>query len=165
MKRYTLFILFILIALWLTACGGPETPTAQPTCAPTVKQDSVVQEAREGGAVVIVERTNVGNCIKEVWVVYSDGRMVAENGSSTIEDTATPEDVSTLLTEIEELGFFDLDSTKHTACRDCFSYEITVDSGGQSRTVSAVDGGTDVPGAYWKAFARITKLAPKFPNK
>jgi len=167
MKYYNLFILFILLIVGLVACGGgaEPTPAVQATCVPATKQDTVVEEAKAGGAVIILERTSEGTCVDEVWSIYSDGRLVGENGSGRIDEMATPEEVSTLLAGIEELGFFDLESTKHTACRECFAYEITVNDGGQVKAVTAVDGGTDTPGAYWKAFAAIMRLVPDFPEE
>ena len=167
MKRFSLFFLFILVTLGLAACGGgaEPTPAVQATCAPPAKQDSVIQEAMAGGAVIIYERTGEATCVDEVWSIYPDGRLVGENGSIRIDETVTSEEISALLAEIEELGFFDLESTEHTACRECFAYQITVSHGDQRKTVSAIDGGTDTPGAYWKVFAKIKGLVPDFEEE
>jgi hypothetical protein len=166
MKYYSLVSLCILVIVGLIACGGAEpTPAVQATCAPPTKQDGVVEEAKEGGAIIILERTSEGLCANEVWAIYPDGRIVAENGTTSIDETTSSEEVTTLLAEIEELGFFDLESTKHTACRECFAYEITINDDGQVKAVTAVDGGTDTPGAYWKSFAAIKRLVPDFEKE
>ena len=166
MKHYNLFILFIPVTLWLTACGASTTPTpAQVACTPPALQENIVEEAIAAGAVVVYERTGEATCINEVWIIHPDGRIMGDNGHTTVEETVTPGEISTLLTEIDELGFFDLLSTEHTACRDCFSYRITVSHDGQRETVSAVDGGTDTPGEYWKVYAKIKRLLPDFPEE
>lgn len=159
---------FILAALWLASCGGgraPATPVTQVVCTPVVREADVAQTAIEAGAVVVYERIGEATCVDELWTFYPDGRIDGDNGHTTVEKTVTPEEISTLLSEIDELGFFDLSSTKHTACKECFTYQITVSHGDQVKTVSAVDGGTDTPGEYWQVFAKIKRLLPEFSEE
>lgn len=158
----------ILAALWLASCSGgraPATPVAQVVCTPVARQADVVQTAIDAGAVVVYERVGAATCVDELWTFYPDGRIEGDNGHTTVEKTVTAEEISTLLTDIDELGFFDLTSTKHTACKECFAYHITVNHGDQVKTVSAVDGGTDTPGAYWQVFAKIKRLLPEFSEE
>lgn len=165
MKQY---VLFVLVILCLAACGGGSTvstPAGQAVCTPVAPRENLIQEATEAGAVIVYERTGEATCINEVWVIYPDGRIMGDNGHTTVEETVTPEEISTLLTEIDGLGFFKLSSTEHTACKECFAYQITVSHGDQVKTVSAVDGGTDTPGEYWKVFAKIKRLLPDFPEE
>jgi hypothetical protein len=162
MKHYVFFTLFILVALCLAACGGvAPTPTPLPECTPVPGRENAAQEAIDAGAVVVYERFSEYTCLHEVWSIYPDGRIVGDDGHTQTEATVTAEEVSTLLAEIDELGFFELLSTEHTPCRKCFFYLITVSHGDEVKSVSAVDGGTDTPGEYWKVFAKIKRLLPE----
>ena len=70
-----------------------------------------------------------------------------------------------MLAFVDEEGFFELWDTEHTACRDCYTYYITVVSDDQVSTIKAVDGGTDTPRAYWQVYAEIKQLLPDFPEE
>lgn len=165
MKRYVLCILAFGLALGLAACGGRSTPTPKAVCTPVPIKEDAAQEGVADGAVVVYERIGGSDCIDEVWNIYPDGRIVGENGRTTLEEKVTPEEVSALLAFIDEQGFFDLWNTEHTACRNCFTYYITVSSNDQVLTIKAVDGGTDTPGAYWQVWAEIKKLISDFPEE
>lgn len=165
MKRYVLCILAFGLALGLAACGGRSTPTPKAVCTPVPIKEDAAQEGVADGAVVVYERIGGSDCIDEVWNIYPDGRIVGENGRTTLEEKVTPEEVSALLAFIDEEGFFDLWDTEHTACRNCFTYYITVSSNDQVLTIKAVDGGTDTPGAYWQVWAEIKKLVSDFPEE
>ena len=165
MKRYVLCILAFGLALGLAACGGRSTPTPKAVCTPVPIKEDAAQEGVADGAVVVYERIGGSDCIDEVWNIYPDGRIVGENGRTTLEEKLTPEEVSVLLAFIDEEGFFDLWNTEHTACRNCFTYYITVSSNDQVLTIKAVDGGTDTPGAYWQVWAEIKKLISDFPEE
>jgi len=164
MKRYVLCILAFGLALGLAACGGP-TPTPEVECTVVPIKANAAEEGVADGAVVVYERIGGSDCIDEVWNIYPDGRIVGENGRTTLEEKLTPEEVSVLLAFIDEEGFFDLWNTEHTACRNCFTYYITVSSNDQVLTIKAVDGGTDTPGAYWQVWAEIKKLISDFPEE
>jgi hypothetical protein len=154
MKRYTLFI---LVSLLLAACASSApAPTAQPACTPAAARPNAAQEGVAAGAAIVYERTGEGACVDEVWNIYPDGRIVGDKATKTV----TAAEISTLLTDIDGMGFFKLPTTKHTACRECFTYIITVNYNGQVKTVSAVDGGTDTPVEYWQIYAKIKKLLP-----
>jgi hypothetical protein len=165
MKRYVLCILAFGLALGLAACGGRSTPTPKAVCTPVPIKEDAAQEGVADGAVVVYERIGGSDCIDEVWNIYPDGRIVGENGRTTLEEKLTPEEVSVLLAFIDEQGFFDLWNTEHTACRNCFTYNITVSSDDKVLTIKAVDGGTDTPGAYWQVWAEIKKLVSDFPEE
>ena len=159
MKRYALFVLFIVVAVWLAACGGSApTPTAQVACATPPTRTNAAQDDVAAGAVVVYERIGVGACISEVWSFYPDGRITGNTGQQKVEKKVTADEISTMVSDIEKLGFSKLASTTHTACRDCFTYYITVKTSSQTKTVSAVDGGTDTPTDYWQVFAKIKRL-------
>jgi hypothetical protein len=161
MKRYV----WVILVLWLVACGGSSTEEPQVVCTAVPIMADAAQEGVESGAVVVYERIGGKECSDVVWFIYPDGRIVGENGRTKVEETITTEQVAALLAFIEEEGFFELWDTEHTACRDCYTYYITVVSEDQTLTVTAVDGGTDTPGAYWQVYAEIKKLLPDFPEE
>jgi len=159
MKRYALLVLFVLAAVWLAACGGAApTPTAQVACANPPTRTNAAQDDVAAGAVVVYERIGVGACMSEVWSFYPDGRITSNVNGKTAEKTVPADQITTLVSDVDKLGFFKLVSTTHTACRDCFTYYITVKTSSQTKTVSAVDGGTDTPTDYWQVFAKIKRL-------
>jgi len=68
-----------------------------------------------------------------------------------------------LLADIEAQGFFKLQH-KHTACRECFTYHITVKSGDQVKPLpqwTANGYATD----YWQIYAGSRKTCPPFVMK
>jgi hypothetical protein len=155
-----------MLFLVLAACGGPQaTPTVQSQCVeiPTATFQKNADDGIEAGAVIVYERSGGNACVDDVWSIYPDGRIVGVSGSKQASATVTAEEVSAMLKDIDAQGFFKLVSTKHTACRECFTYHITVKSGDQVKTVAAVDGGTDTPTDYWQIYARIKKNLPAFP--
>jgi ribose/xylose/arabinose/galactoside ABC-type transport system permease subunit len=106
----------------------------------------------QGNAVIVYERNGGTSCVDELYAIYSDGRIVSDyGGGDTKETSITTDRVSTLLKQINDLGFFtpDFYSTSHTPCGACYRYSTTVTYQGQTKTVDAVDGGTDAPADYW----------------
>lgn len=154
----------VILALSLVACGGRATEEVQVVCTAVPIMADAAQAGVDDGAVVVYERIGGKDCTDVVWFIYPDGRIVGQNGQTKVEETISTEQVSTLLAFIDDEGFFDLWSTEHTACRDCFTYYITVVSDEETATITAVDGGTDTPGAYWQVYAEIKKLLPDFPE-
>ncbi len=116
------------------------------------------------GAVITYERNGGINCVDELYAIYPDGRIVGDNGTQQIKKQVTPADVDHLLTDINNLAWFtdDMYSTSHTPCGACFTYFTTVSYKGQTKTVQAVDGGTDAPANYWQMTGEITVIVPKF---
>lgn len=165
-RRMSIFVVPVMLLLALAACGGPKaTSTAPPACAeiPAATFQKNADDGVAAGAVIVYERSGGTGCVDEVWQIYPDGRIIGNNGRAQATGSMTAGEVSTMLADIEALGFFKLPSTKHTACRECFTYHITVKSGDQVKTVAAVDGGTDTPTDYWQIYAKIKKVLPAFP--
>jgi hypothetical protein len=156
---------WVILALWLVACGGPPPEETQVVCTAVPIMADAAQEGVADGAVVVYERIGGQECSDVVWFIYPDGRIVGQDGRTKVEETMSTEQVSALLAFIDEEGFFELWDTEHTACRDCYTYFITVVSDDQVLTIKAVDGGTDTPGAYWQVYAEIKKLLPDFPEE
>ena len=118
----------------------------------------------EGGAVIVYEHNGGANCVDELFAIYPDGRITAEEGANTLEKQMTPADVENLLSGITSLGWFTdtLYSTEHEPCGQCYTFFLTVSDQGQIKTVKAVNGGTDTPPAYWKVIALIDEIIPHF---
>ncbi len=118
----------------------------------------------QGGAVLVYERNGGPRCIDELYAIYPDGRIMGDDGTTTIEKQITPAEVEQLLADIDALGWFtnDMFNTWHTPCGQCYGYYITVSYNGQEKTVRAVDGGTDAPANYWKVVSEINGVIPKF---
>jgi ribose/xylose/arabinose/galactoside ABC-type transport system permease subunit len=103
-------------------------------------------------AIVVYERNGGTSCVDELYAIYADGRVLADFGpGNTKTSQITPDQVSALVKQIKDLGFFDPDflPTSHTPCAACYRYSLTVLDGGTTKTVGAVDGGTDAPSNYW----------------
>jgi hypothetical protein len=165
-RHASIFVVPVMLLLALAACGGPKaTPTTKPECAdiPAATFQKNADDGVAAGAMIVYERSGGTGCVDEVWQIYPDGRILGNNGRAQATASMTGEEASTMLADIQALGFFKLPSTKHTACQECFTYHITVKSGDQVKTVAAVDGGTDTPTDYWQIYAKIKKVLPAFP--
>jgi hypothetical protein len=116
------------------------------------------------GAVIAYERNGGPRCIDELYAIYPDGRIVADNGLNKIEGQVLPADVDQLLASIDEYGWFtdEMYNTWHTPCGQCYSYYLTVSYNGQAKTVKGVDGGTDAPADYWQAISLVKGIVPRF---
>ena len=103
-------------------------------------------------AAIVYERNGGNSCVDELYAFYIDGRVTSDMGDSNVKKSqVTPTKVETLLKQIDDLGFFtpDFYTTHHTPCGACYHYSTTVTYKGQTKTVDAVDGGTDAPANYW----------------
>jgi Ribose/xylose/arabinose/galactoside ABC-type transport systems, permease components len=103
-------------------------------------------------AVIVYERNGGTSCVDELYAIYADGHITSDFGDNNVKKSqVTQSQVSTLLKEIGDLGFFtpNFYTTHHTPCGACYHYSTTVTDQGQTKTVEAVDGGTDAPANYW----------------
>jgi simple sugar transport system permease protein len=164
--------LIVIIATIIAATGFQKTGqgTTSNTTALSCQLHSFRQDQAatliQGGAILAYERNGGPNCIDELYAVYPDGRIVGDNGTDIIEKQVTPEDVDTLLSDIIARQWFtnEIYDTYHNPCGSCYVYYITVSSGGQQKTVKAVDGGTDAPADYWQVVSEINGVIPKFTS-
>lgn len=117
-----------------------------------------------GGAVIAYERNGGAGCVDELYAIYPDGRIVADNGKQQVEGHVTAADVTALLGSIGDLGWFtdNMYSTSHTPCAQCYTYFTAVSAQGTTKTIEAVDGGTDAPGNYWLVSGKLSGIVPKF---
>lgn len=120
----------------------------------------------EEGAVIVYERNGGPHCVDELYAIYPDGRIVADNGTTSLEKQISPEEVNQLLEKIVGFGWFthEMYNTWHVPCSQCYGYYITVTRDGETKTVKAVDGGTDAPATYWQVVGAIHGVIPKFEN-
>lgn len=118
----------------------------------------------QDGAVVAYERNGGPNCIDELYAIYPDGRIVGDDGVSTVDKQVTPEEVDRLLARIHDYGWFtdEMYNTWHTPCGQCYGYYLTVSYLGQEKTVKGVDGGTDAPADYWQVISLVKGIVPRF---
>ena len=103
-------------------------------------------------AVIVYERNGGTSCVDELYAIYADGHITSDYGDNNVKKSqVTQPQVATLLKQIGDLGFFtpDFYTTHHTPCGACYHYSTTVTYQGQTKTVEAVDGGTDAPANYW----------------
>jgi hypothetical protein len=103
-------------------------------------------------AVIVYERNGGTSCVDELYAIYADGHITSDYGDNNVKKSqVTQPQVATLLKQISDLGFFtpDFYTTHHTPCGACYHYSTTVTYQDQTKTVEAVDGGTDAPANYW----------------
>ncbi|MGZ8437121.1 MAG: ABC transporter permease subunit [Candidatus Limnocylindrales bacterium] len=149
--------------------AGSAGPGGGPSAAGCVlkafRQDQAASLS-SGGAAIVYERNGGSNCVDELYAIYPDGRIVGDDGTQKIEKQTSADEVATLLTDIDGLGWFtdDMYTTSHTPCGQCFTYFTSVSLNGKQKTVQAVDGGTDAPAKYWLVSGKLTGILPKFTS-
>jgi ribose/xylose/arabinose/galactoside ABC-type transport system permease subunit len=129
------------------------------------RQDQAANLIKDG-AVIAYERNGGALCIDELYGIYPDGRIVGDNGAQKIEKQVSPADVDKLVAFINNLGWFtdNIYSTSHLPCAVCYTYFTSVANKDQTKTVQAVDGGTDAPSEYWLMTGQFSTILPKFSN-
>jgi len=164
-RKVLLYGVGVLVGLGLLVLGVnaflPHIPTR---CTLKPFQQEKAAELVQAGAVIVYEHNGGSDCVDELYAIYPDGRIAAEEGANKLEKQATPTEVNELLSGIEDLGWFTdtLYSTEHEPCGQCYTFFLTVAHQGQVKTVKAVNGGTDTPPAYWKVIALIDEIIPPF---
>lgn len=115
-----------------------------------------------GGSAIVFQRFGGSRCVDELFGIYPDGRIVGYDGSQELEAQVEPESVAELVSNLEGLGWFtnEMYTTWHHPCGECYTYSVAITSGDQSKTVGAVDGGTDAPAKYWLVTSRISAILP-----
>ncbi len=148
----------------LTGAGGAGGGGGAGCTDKAFRQEEAARLMQEPGAVLTYEKNGGPDCTDLLYVIYSDGRIVGDDGTTKIEKQITPEEVQTLLAGISNLGWYtdEMYDTWHARCGQCFGYYITVSYNGQVKTVKGVDGGTDAPTTYWDVVTLIYAVIPKF---
>jgi hypothetical protein len=139
-----------------TSLATPVAPAATLSATALVTATFVAPASTAAAArpVIVVKRSGGIAGQTATWAVYSDGRIMAGGGP---ERHITPDQVTQLVTGIQTLGFFNLQSSygQNTACRDCFNYELTVTGGSQTKTVTFVESPQDMPPGLAQILALI----------
>lgn len=143
--------------------AGNSTPS-QSACQLQAYRRELAESFIQQGAILAYERNGGDKCIDEVYAIFPDGRIAGDNGSEQIEKQVSTADVEKLLEAITTRGWFtnEMYDTWHTPCGQCFGYYLTVQYEGQTKTIKAVDGGTDAPSNYWQVVALLNGITPKF---
>lgn len=165
-------IALLIIALLLVACRVPGTqssPTPTEGLSPATQElaTPVGETATESpsppehseanipaGVALVLRRSGGIAGVAEQWTVYVDGRVLAGDGGRW---QASPERVSQLVSELEQLGFFELADRyiPLNTCCDRFTYELSVRSGARTHTITALEATPDVPDAVWRALDTV----------
>jgi len=115
----------------------------------------------QGDAVIVYERNGGSKCVEELYAIYADGRVLSDLSDGNPKTTnVTAEKVTNVITLITNEGWFTTAfyTTHHTPCTACYQYSLTVKANGVTKTVDAVDGGTDAPAAYWPITGQLAGL-------
>ncbi len=144
--------------------GEPDATAAAGRCELQPFRQDLAESYVNEGAIVAYERNGGPRCIDEVYAIFPDGRIIGDNGESSIDVLVNPESVEMLMAGIREFGWFtdELYNTWHTPCGQCYGYYLTVVDGEQEKTVKGVDGGTDAPAEYWQVVSLVKGIVPGF---
>jgi ribose/xylose/arabinose/galactoside ABC-type transport system permease subunit len=134
-------------------------------CAVLPFREEEVADLIKNGAVIAYHRAGGTRCVDELYAIYPDGRVVANNGEQEVEGQVDPNEVQRILKTIsDDYGWFTekMYSTYHNPCGTCYTHYLTISYNGQEKTVTAVDGGVDMQAEYGYTLSLIRPLLPKF---
>jgi ribose/xylose/arabinose/galactoside ABC-type transport system permease subunit len=143
---------------------GTEVATA---CEVAPFRESEAASLLADGAVIVYNRTAGTACVDELYAIYPDGRIVADNGPGNvpIEGQVDPAELERILiTTSDEYGWYtdNIFSTYHNPCRQCYAHYLAISYNGQEKSVTAVDGGVDMQPEYGYTLSIIRPILPKF---
>jgi simple sugar transport system permease protein len=146
--------------------NGTETLVAT-ICQIAPFRESEAANLLADGAVIVYNRTAGTACVDELYGIYSDGRIVADNGqgSDPIEGQVDPAELERIIvTASDEYGWFSdkMFSTYHNPCRQCYAHYLSISYNGQVKGVTAVDGGVDMQPEYGYTLSILRPILPKF---
>jgi hypothetical protein len=143
--------LFLVVLFLLAACAPANPAPMEPAVTPDTGSEGNLDQAY-----IQFEISGGITGKAEKWTIYPDGRIVSPGG----ENTFPRAEFAPLLSDLETLGFFQLEDQYRSAnsCNDCFQYTITVHNGVKLKTVSGVDAGGNLPSSFWDVFNRINSF-------
>jgi galactofuranose transport system permease protein len=172
-RRYLAGAAVVIVAVIGIVLVGPLTTSPQTstdengtTAAGTCQQgESRADEAAQmqaDGALIVFQKFGGSGCVDQLYGAFPDGRIVGDDGGEAREAQVEPQVVTDLVANLEGLGWFtdEMYTTWHHPCAECYTYSVAVTSGDQTKTVGAVDGGTDAPAKYWLVTSRISAILP-----
>ena len=143
------------------SASAAETPVAA-QCLVEFKE-AEAESLLQGGAVIVYNRAAGPLCVDELYAIYPDGRITANDGVNQMEKQITSDEVDQLLVAISvDHKWFtnEIYSTYLNPCRQCFAHYIKIAYDGQEKAVTGVDGTTAMPPGYAFALAEIRPLLP-----
>jgi ribose/xylose/arabinose/galactoside ABC-type transport system permease subunit len=161
-----LVALAIIFVPKINSGNGVETAVVT-TCEVAPYRETEAERLIEEGAVIVYNRTAGTACVDELYAIYPDGRIVANNGKGNepIEAQTDPAEVERILIAAsDEYGWFTdyMFSTYHNPCRQCYAHYLIIAYNGQVKGVTAVDGGVDMQPEYGYTLSIIRPILPKF---
>lgn len=152
------FILLGACALIPSASQVPSTGSTDVQSTAVRAEGTIIPE----GAVITFQRSGglAGKTV--VWTIYSDGRVQSDQGTTQLASG----DVSILVAGLKALGIFDLKDSYggFTNCKDCFTYTLTINADGKTKTITTTDGATDTPAELGKILTLINDFINKISN-
>jgi hypothetical protein len=145
--------------------AGSVAPTESNLCEIPPFREAEAASLMQAGAVIVYHRTAGTRCVDELYAVFPDGRVVANDGRQEIESRVDPVEIEKILkTVTEEYGWFtnNMYSTWHNPCKTCYAHYLTISANGQEKTVTAVDGGVDMQPEYGYTLSILRPILPKF---
>ncbi len=155
-------LILLLIAILLAGCAGAAQSTTTGK-GPVDDQTSptpggVSQPTPDQGApVIIMEKSGGLAGVHQKWALYASGQVVS---AGQVIRLVTADQVKAALADIRKAGFYDLqaDYRQASTCNDCFLYTVSVNSGGNSKTVTGVDGDAHTPAEFLQVVSEILNL-------
>jgi ribose/xylose/arabinose/galactoside ABC-type transport system permease subunit len=121
-----------------------------------------------GDAIIVYERNGGRQCTDVIYAIYPDGHATIDHATNGT-PSSSPQTIQIAADELDQelqdiinRGWFtdDFYTTHHTPCLDCYQYMITIKYNGETKTVGAVDGGTDAPSKYWLVTSDLASILP-----
>lgn len=167
--RHVMLISVLFAVIMLTACTPIPVPVRRPfeqspldtsplaTAGAPGTADATREKGEAGSAVIIYERYGGLAGIFERWAIYLDGRVMTSDGH---EWQLEPKQVEQLLSDIEALGFFELDDAyiPDNTCCDRLTHKLTVRRGDRVHTVTTMDAAPNAPQALWQSIDIMGRL-------
>jgi len=146
--------------------NGAETAVAV-ACDVAPFREAEAESLIAEGAVIVYNRTAGTACVDELYAIYPDGRIIADNGKGNepIEAHVDPAELERILIAAsDDYGWFTdyIFSTYHNPCRQCYAHYLTLSYKGQVKGVTAVDGGVDMQPEYGYTLSILRPILPKF---
>lgn len=141
-----------------------------PACVIATFREEQARQYQEDGAVIVYNRTAGVTCVDELYAIYPDGKVIADNGEGkpTIEAQIDPAKVTNLIETAESsYKWFtnDIYSTYHNPCRQCYAHNLILTKAETVKGATAVDGGTDMPAEYGYTLSILRPLLPEFKSE
>jgi hypothetical protein len=148
-----------LVLCFLTACLAACQPLLARTTSTTQDTDTSQPKGSQIPWTLTYTRSGGFAGISKSVKIDSGGSVLDSQGQ---EISAPADDVSALVAEINQLDFssFEDDYSKSSECRDCFTFTLTFEQGGMTKTITMVeDGTTQLPKELQSILQNLTKIA------